>query len=115
MGPLEVRLGLPGHRTTVEPAHVAQRSLHRLLAAEEDVLPNAQIRCKGKILVNGLDAGAPRLQGGGEGHRLAVQEDRAAVGLQGSREDVHQGRLAGAVVADQSHHLTLVDVQIHAS
>ena len=38
-----------------------------------------------------------------------------AFGCKGAGEDVHQGRLAGAVVADQPHHFSLVNVQVDAS
>ena len=44
----------------------------------------------------------PRVDGvGGDGerHRLAVDADRALVGLLHAVEDLHQGRLAGAVLA----------------
>ena len=47
-----------------------------------------------------------------EGDLLAGHEDAAGVGLVEAAEDLDQGRLAGAVVADQPEHLAPVQVQV---
>src|SRR6187549_3588091 len=46
-----------------------------------------------------------------ERHLLAVDEDRARVGLLEPADDLHQRRLAGPVVADQPKHLATPEVQ----
>ena len=45
-------------------------------------------------------------------HRLAVDEDLALVRLEQAVEDVHQGRLAGAVLAEQGVDLAGLDGQV---
>ena len=45
-------------------------------------------------------------------HRLAVDEDLALVRLEQPVEDVHQGRLAGAVLAEQGVDLARLDGQV---
>ena len=45
-------------------------------------------------------------------HRLAVDEDLALVRLQQPVEDVHQGRLAGAVLAEQGVDLARLDGEV---
>src|SRR5207244_408985 len=42
----------------------------------------------------------------------AVDPDRAAIGGERAREDLDQGGLAGAVVADQAVHLARVDLEV---
>ena len=44
----------------------------------------------------------------------AVDGDRAAVGSERAGEDVHQGRFAGAVVADEADAFARVDREIDA-
>jgi hypothetical protein len=43
---------------------------------------------------------------------LAAQEHAALVGALEAAEDLHQRRLAGAVVAEQAQHLALAHVQV---
>ena len=43
---------------------------------------------------------------------LAADEDPAGVGLVEAADDLDQGRLAGAVVADQAEHLAPVQAQV---
>ena len=44
--------------------------------------------------------------------RLASESDRAAVGAVDAGHDLHQGRLAGAILADQGMHLTRAQVEV---
>jgi hypothetical protein len=46
-------------------------------------------------------------------HRPAVQGDGPGVGLVESGQDVHEGRLARPVLADQRQHLAAPDLQGH--
>ena len=45
--------------------------------------------------------------------RLAVEEERALARRVEARQDLHQGRFAGAIVADDAQHLAGVDMEIH--
>ena len=45
-------------------------------------------------------------------HGLAVEQDLARVGEDDARDGLDQRRLAGAVVADQGHHLARVDLEV---
>ena len=69
------------------------------LAAEEDVLGDGAVRQEVELLVDDRDAGllAPRRVV--ERDLLAVDPDRALVGRVHAGEDLHQRRLAGAVLA----------------
>ena len=53
-----------------------------------------------------LDAPLLRLARVAEADFFAVEEDRPGVGLIGAGEDLHQGALAGAVLADDGMDLT---------
>ncbi len=48
----------------------------------------------------------------GDGDALAVQEDLALVGVVEAVENVHQRRLAGAVLAEQRMHLSAAQVEV---
>ena len=58
------------------------------------------------MLVDHTDPGGHCLAGTGEGHRLAVDEDLPLVGLVEPVQDVHEGGLAGTVLAQESVDLT---------
>jgi hypothetical protein len=58
------------------------------------------------VLVDHADAPAHRFAGIAEGNRLAVDDDLALFGLQMAEDDVHQGRLARAIFAEQAVNLT---------
>jgi hypothetical protein len=59
-----------------------------------------------EVLENDGDAEFARRGRIFDGDRLAVAEKRAAVGAVGAAQDFHQGRFAGAVLADQHMHFT---------
>src|SRR5581483_7882894 len=59
------------------------------------------------------DAVGPGLVDGLQRDRLAVHVELAAVRLLVAAEDLHQGGLAGPVVAEQGQHLALVQPQVH--
>ncbi len=61
------------------------------------------------------DAGGDRLGGRAEGERFAVDEDLALVGGVQPVEHVHQGALAGAVLAEQGDELALGDGEVRPS
>ena len=62
-----------------------------------------------------VDRGDAEVHGGlrvPEAHLLALPGDRALVGLVHPGEHLDQGRLAGAVLAEQAVHLTGTDVEV---
>ena len=77
----------------------------RLLAAEEDVVGDGQAGDEVELLVDRRDAEAHGGLRVAERHRLAAPGDRALVRLVRPGEDLDQGRLAGAVLAEQAVHL----------
>jgi len=87
-----------------------QRPAHPL-AAQEHVLEDRQLVDQREVLVDGVDAeragviDAPGLV------RLATQQHAALVGLLEAADDLHQRRLARAVVAQESQHLAFAQVQ----
>src|SRR6267142_898854 len=44
--------------------------------------------------------------------RLTIDHDRTLVGLIHAADDLHQRRLAGAVLANQGDHFTAIDLQV---
>ena len=91
---------------------VDQLGAVRRLRAEHDVLGDGHHRDEHEVLVHHPDPAADRVLGGRELDLLPVQEDLALVGVVEPVEDVHQGRLAGAVLAEQRVHLALQHLQV---
>ena len=73
----------------------------QLLAAEDDVLQDGEVVGEHEVLVHHADAAGDGVGRGREGDLLAVDRDGALVRLLHAVEDLHQGRLAGAVLADE--------------
>src|SRR5262249_9541844 len=71
-------------------------------------------RRDGEVLVDGLDAGAARVDGALEVHRLAVEQDLALVGDRRARQRLDERRLAGAVVADDGEELAGAPLEVGA-
>ena len=72
------------------------------LGAEQQVLEHGERLDQHEVLVDHADAGLDRVLRALDRRGLAVDQDLAAVGLVEAVEDVHQGRLAGAVLADDA-------------
>ena len=85
-------------------AEVEEAALGRL-AAEDDVLEHREVVGEHEVLVDHADAGGDGVARRVEAHLLAVDGDRALVGSLHAVEDVHQRRLAGAVLAHDGVHL----------
>ena len=83
-------------------------------AAEEDVLGGRQRTDHARFLRGDRDAGCPGTTGIAEHDRLAVDRDRAVVRRVQPRQNLHQRALAGAVLADQRHHLAGAQLEVHA-
>ena len=94
-------------------AHVDQDAVPHRLRGEDDVLRHRHHRDEHEVLVDHaharVDRGArrPELDG------LALDQDLALVGVVEPVEDVHEGRLARAVLAEQGVHLPLAEVEAH--
>jgi hypothetical protein len=100
---------LPG-----QPPHaaVAEQRPADQLPVEEHVVVDAQLVDQGQVLVDGVDPERPGMVDRLEHDLLALHEELAGVGLVEAADDLDQGRLASAVVADQAEHLALVQAQV---
>ena len=84
-------------------ALTSSRSPRGRLGAEHDVLQHGEVVGQHEVLVHHADAGRDRV-GRASGRRPGSPSigDRALVRLLHAVEDLHQGRLAGAVLADDA-------------
>jgi hypothetical protein len=83
-----------------------------VLAAEQHILGDRQVRGERELLVDDGDPEALGRERAVDHDRLAVEPDLAArIGLVGPGQDLHQGRLAGPVLAHQGVNLARVDLQ----
>ena len=104
-------------------ARAAQAALQKrgALGAQQDVLQHRQGLHQHEVLVDHADAGGDRVARAGDRRRPAGYLDRAGVGAVEPVEDAHQGRLAGAVLADDAvngpgrHHQRHVAVGLHGA
>src|SRR6266545_1750625 len=106
---VEVLPGALAHDAVVE-----QRPAHDL-AVEEHVVVDGQLVDQREVLVDRVDAEGPGVVHGLEGHLLAVDEEPPRIRLLEPAEDLHQRRLAGAVVADEAEHFALSQVNRHVA
>ncbi len=106
--PLEHGAGLP-----LGTGGIRQHAQVPGLPAREHVLGDAEMREQRQLLVDDGDARGRGGPGGVESHRLAVEEEPAAGGRLHAREDAHERRLAGAVLADEDVHPSPLDVEVH--
>ena len=95
----------PGRTRARSPRGGRARRRGRCAAAaghsDEEVLEHAQARREVEVLVDHADAGGERVGRAARSRPAALDEDAARVGAIGAEEDVHQGRLAGAVFAEE--------------
>ena len=104
--PVEKRAGLAVHAAIVDEAEAADR-----LAAEEDVLGDAEIGLEVELLVHRDDAEGLGVGRVGDPDRLAGEADRAAVGPVDAGDDFHERRLAGTVLAEERVHLAGAQIE----
>ena len=81
---------------------------------EGDVLGDRQRLEQREVLEHHADAELARLRRVGHRHRPAVPEDRAGVGLADAVDDLHQRRLAGAVLAQHRVDLAGLHAEVDA-
>ena len=77
-----------------------------------EVLPHGERRERAHAAGHLEHAAPGDLGGRGGGHVDAVEDDRAAVGLDDPRDGAQQRRLAGAVGAEQGDDLALVHLEV---
>lgn len=81
----------------------------QLLAAENDVLQDGEVVGQHEVLVHHADAAGDGVGRAVEGDLGAVDGDGALVRLLHAVQDLHQGRLAGTVLADEGVDGALAD------
>jgi hypothetical protein len=91
-------------------AHKEQRPR---LAADKDVLHHRQIRHQVQFLIDDGNADLLGVVWVVDVQRLAAEKEFAAVHRVDAGEDLHQRRLAGAVLADQPENLAGGDMETH--
>ena len=96
--------GLANHRI------LAQKSAARLFAAETIVFGNREGRRKAEVLENGVHALSPRLEGRVALDRPSPETNHARIRRVSADQEANQGRLAGAVLAEQHVHLAAAKV-----
>ena len=85
---------------------------HRL-AAQDDVLQNGHLLLQHEVLVHHPKPGADRVLRRCPPPLLSVDLDAARLGPDQPEQHVHQGRLAGAVLADNGEDLAGLDLDRH--
>ena len=91
---------------------VEQDAVVRRLGREHDVLGDRHHRDQHEVLVHHADPVLDRRARRAELGLLAVDQDLALVRVVEAVEDVHQRRLAGAVLAEERVHLALAQVEV---
>ncbi len=81
------------------------------LAAHEEVADHVSVRAERQVLVDRLDAERLGVAWAAEVDRLAGEDQLPGAWLERPGQDLDQGRLAGAVVAEQRHHLARMDLE----
>ena len=111
---VDVELELVGElaHTALGGGSVEQHGARPGLQREHDVLGHGHHRDEHEVLVDHADACVDCGVRRADLRRLAVEQDLALVVAVEPVEDVHQGRLAGAVLAEQCVHLAAPDVEI---
>ena len=82
------------------------------LAAEVHVLDDVEVVAEREVLVHDLDPELGGVLRPVDRNRRAVEEDLAAVGRVDPGDTLDQRRLAGAVVADERHHLACPHLEV---
>src|SRR5690606_32132984 len=72
---------------------------------------HVDIGAEREVLVDGLDAGCLGFRRRGEAALGAVEDHAAGGRLLAAGDDLDEGRLAGAVVAEERHHLAARNVE----
>ena len=98
------------HRLVVKQGDWTEPALE--LAPEEDICRRRQIVGKRKVLVDDLDPHGACIDGSVEMHGLALEADVSMARPKIAGDDLHERRLARAVVAHQADHLSREDLHV---
>ena len=110
---VETKLLEEGGRAVVERAIVEdERQAPPRLSADEDVLGDRQVGHQVQLLVDHADAEVLRSRGVRNLDLRTLEPYDAGVALVDAVEDLHERRLAGAVLADQGVDLARVEVEV---
>jgi hypothetical protein len=112
---LDARAGEQVAGVGEQPAAVEQPQARARLAPEEEVLGHGHLRHEVELLVDRGHARRLRVARPMERDRLAVDLHRAVVVVEHAREHVDEGRLAGAVLAEQRVHLAVAQLEVDAA
>ncbi len=117
---------IPHQRIRIQLQAIATRNVLQSLAgmvriqssgatglAHHEVFQHRVSRHQMKVLVHHSDSRGERVRRPGDGHRAAVDLDAARIGAVHPEEHVHERGLAGAVLAQQSQHLSGAKLEIH--
>ena len=105
-----VEIGLHGGAQLFGVDELEEAALSRL-AADVDVGADVEIVEEIELLMDEGDARAHRAANGQRRIGRAIDLDGAAVGRDDAAEDLHQGRFAGAVLADEADDLAGANLQ----
>jgi hypothetical protein len=97
----------PGERLGGEPLHrtLIEHQAAPLFPAEEHVLDDVEVVAEGEVLIDDLDAQRGRVPRTADADGAALEEELAGIGGVDAADAFDEGRLAGAVVADERGHL----------
>src|SRR5207244_4492015 len=93
---------------------VQKDTLRTRPATKEDVLRHCQVRAEIKLLVNNAYALCACIPHGSKMHFFAVEQQPPRGRLLYPSQDAHQGGFAGAVLANQHVHRSLVRSEVDA-
>ena len=82
------------------------------LTPEIHVLDDVEVVAERQILVDDLNPELRRVLRAGDVDGMALEQDLAGIRAVNARDRLDQRRLAGAVVADQRHHLALSHLEV---
>jgi hypothetical protein len=100
------------HVHLVELSCQLPKAARQLLAPEEQVRDHVQVVAEGEVLIHGRDAEARGLGRRADRHGPALERHRAGVGAVDARDGLDERGLAGAVVADERHHLAWAHLEV---
>ena len=100
-------------RAFVQRAPVDDAAPARRQFAQKNVLGGRQVRNEVELLVDDADAAIARIARAGNLHGQAVETNLAGVLAIGAAQNLHQRRLAGAVLSEQHVHVAGFDGEVH--
>src|SRR5262245_20634829 len=103
------------------PQQLASSSLHLdlvekatngFLASQEQVTDDIEVVAQGEVLIDGRDAELLRIEWAIDADGPAFPEDGSQISGADPGDHLDEGRLAGAVVADETDHFAGADLEV---